>query len=194
VLVDLVEDGPGADLVDVVLGGQLGDGLAVLAAGDVDRDDVAVLGRALGVGQFRELRAQPVELGVDLLLAGLGPGDGDPQAAVAGHLHHRADLDDGLEGHRPLGLSLGDLQLWRCDHIDVVLAHGVEVEVGYGVLDGLAAAHLGTEARLEDATGCLAGTEAGNPDLAGELLEGTVDSLVELVLVDLDRHLDLVAL
>ena len=50
------------------------------------------------------------------------------------------------------------------------------------------------DAGLEDAARRLAGAEAREADLAGDLAERRVDVAVELGLVDLDRQLDLVAL
>ena len=51
-------------------------------------------------------------------------------------------------------------------------------------LERLLAGRGEADAGLEHAAGRLAGTEAGEPDLAGDLLERLVDVAVELGLVD----------
>ena len=83
VLVELGDDRAGADLVEVVVGGEAVDGLAVLGAGDVDRDVVAVGRGALDLGELAVLAAQAVDLLVDLLVGRLGVGDLDAEAVVA---------------------------------------------------------------------------------------------------------------
>src|SRR5205085_11240398 len=76
---------------------------------------------------------------------------------------------------------------------DVVLLEGLHVEVRQRVAQCLLAGHARADARLEETTGGPAGTEPRDADLAGDLAEGGVESPVELLLVDLDRQLDLVA-
>ena len=71
-VVELGADAAGADLVEVVVGREAGTGLAVLLAVDVDGHVVAVGGRPVDLGELGELLAQPVDLGVDLLVGGLG--------------------------------------------------------------------------------------------------------------------------
>ena len=68
------------------------------------------------------------------------------------------------------------------------------VVLGQRVLERLLAAGLGAEPGLEHLAGRLAGPEARDADLLGDLLEGRVDGLLELACVDLDGQLDLVAL
>ncbi len=91
-------------------------------------------------------------------------------------------------------LALGDVDVGRRDHVDVVLAHRVGVVLGQSVLQRLAAGDVLAQPCLEDAPRCLAGPEPGDAHLTGDLLERGVDRVLELVLVDLDRELDLVAL
>ena len=75
-----------------------------------------------------------------------------------------------------------------------MLAHGLGQVLGDGVPERLLPGGGGADAGLEDPPGGLAGPEAGDARLAGDLAEGGVDGLVELGLVDLDRQLDLVPL
>src|SRR5437588_12834657 len=53
---------------------------------------------------------------------------------------------------------------------------------------------LGAEAGLDDAPGGLARPKARDAHLTGDLLEGLIQRPLELLLVDLDGELDLVAL
>ena len=69
-LVELGHDAAAADLVEVVLGGEALERLAVLGAGDVDGDVVALGRRPLDGGELGELAAQAVDLVVDLLVGG----------------------------------------------------------------------------------------------------------------------------
>ena len=73
-------------------------------------------------------------------------------------------------------------------------AHGLGQVLRDGVAQRLLAGRRDADAGLEDAPRRLAGAEAGQADLAGDLLERGVDVAVELGLVDLDGQLDLVAL
>ena len=80
------------------------------------------------------------------------------------------------------------------DDVDLVLVDRLGVVLGQGVLERLGTGRLGADAGLEQLAGRLAGTEAGDADLPGDALEGGIDLLLELRLVDLDGDLDLVAL
>ena len=155
---------------------------------------VAVDRGAVDLGQLAELIAQPVDLGVDLLVGRLGPRDLDPEVVVAADRDHRPHLDHGVEGDRSLVLARGDLDLRRGDHVDVVLAHRLRVVRRERVAQRLFATDVLAELRLEHAAGRLAGPEAGEADLAGDAAEGGVEVLFELRLVDLDGDLDLVPL
>ena len=103
-------------------------------------------------------------------------------------------LDGGVEGDGPVLLAGGDVDLGRGDDVDVVLLDGVGQVAGDGVLQRLLAGRRQADAGLEDAAGRLAGPEAREADLAGDLAERHVDVAVELRLVHLDRQLDLVPL
>ena len=104
----------------------------------------------------------------------------DLEGVVAGELDDRADLDDGVELDVAVLLARGDLDLGRGDRVEVLGDDGVGVEVGQPVLQRLLARDLGAEAGFEDAAGCLAGPEAGDPHLAGQLAERGVDRGLEL--------------
>ena len=68
------------------------------------------------------------------------------------------------------------------------------VVVRQGVAQGFGSPRLLAQPGLEDAPGCLARAKARDADLPGDLAEGGVDGLLELLLIHLDRQLDLVAL
>src|SRR5437763_3291369 len=124
----------------------------------------------------------------------MGAGHGDPQALVPGDRHLGTDLDDGLELHRSRLAARRDLDLGRGDGVDVLFLERLDVEVGERVPQRLFSRNIRAEAGLEDAAWSFAGPEARDPRLAGDLAEGGVDRLVELALLELDGHLDLVAL
>ena len=187
-------DRSAADLVQVVVGLQPGDVLAVAAAVDRDRDVVAVDRGAVDRGQLAELLAQPVDLRVDLFVARLGPRDLDAKVPVATDGDHRAHLDDGVERHRTFVLARGDLDLRRGDHVDVVLAHRLRVVGGKRLSQRLFAADVLAELRLEHAARRLARPEAGKAHLPGDPAEGGVEIALELRFVDLDGDLDPVPL
>ena len=148
----------------------------------------------LDVGQL----AVAAELGlhglVDLLVGRRRRRQLDAQAVVARHGDLRAHLARGVEPDRALLLAGRDLDLGRGDQVDVVLADGLGQVLRDGVAQRLLAGRSDADAGLEHPARRLAGAEAGQPDLAGDLAERRVDVLVELGLVDVDRQLDLVAL
>jgi hypothetical protein len=75
-----------------------------------------------------------------------------------------------------------------------VLDDRLGVVLGYGVVQGLAPTDGRAEAGLQHPARRLAGPEARDAHLPGQLAERRVDVLFELDLVDLDADLDLVAL
>ncbi len=194
VLVDLRGDGAGADGVAVVVGGEAGLRLAVEGAGDVDGDGVALLHRALDLLERAVEVAHAVDLGVERVLVDAGAVEGDRQTPVAGDLDGGPHLDDGVEGHGARLLAARDVDLRRGDDVDVVLDDRGRVVLGECVLERLLAPGEGAEAGLEHLAGCLAGPEARQADLLGDLLEGGVHRALELASVDLDGQLDLVPL
>ena len=74
-----------------------------------------------------------------------------------------------------------------------LLVDGVDVVLRQRVAQRLLARDVGTEARLEQLPGRLAGPEAGNAHFACQLLERGVDGSFEFVGRDRDVQLDLVA-
>ena len=171
-----------------------GDRLAVAGALQVDGQKVPVLGRPGDRGQLTEVVAQPIDLRGDVLFGHLGAGDLDPQAVVARQLEVGSDLDDRVERHRAVFLPRGDVDLRGGDGVDVLVPQGAGVVIREGVLQRLLAGHVLAQSGFQHAARSLAGPESGDSHLPRDLPEGGVQCLFELVLVDLDRELDLVAL
>jgi hypothetical protein len=194
VLVELGDHAVRPELVEVVVGAEALDRLTVDRAGDVDRDVVAVLGGALHRHELARLGPQALDLRVDGGLVGVRARHLHPQPAVAGHRDPGPDLDHCVEDDRSVRLPGGDVDLRRCDDVDVVLPHRLRVVLGQRLAQRLLACRLGPHPRLEDLPGGLPRAEARDPDLLGDAPERRVERLVELHLVDLDAELDLVAL
>ncbi len=144
--------------------------------------------------QLAEVVTQAVDLGVHVLVGDLGVRDRDPEARVARQVQLWADLHHCVEGHRPGFLTGGDVDLGRGDGIDVLVPDGPGVVARQRVAERLLASHVLAQPGLEDPPGGLPGTEARDADLPGDLPKGGVQGPLELLLVDLDRELDLVAL
>src|SRR5262245_7020209 len=160
-VVELGRDRSASYLVQVVVGLQAGDVLAVAAAVDRDRGMVTVDGRAVHGGQLAELVAQPVDLRVDLLFARLGARDLDAKIAITAEGDHRAHLDDRVERDRTFVLAGGDLDLRRGDHVDVVFAYRLRVVRGKRLPQRFFAADVFAELCLEHTAWRLAGSKAG---------------------------------
>ena len=125
----------------------------------------------------------------------LGPGHGDGERLVVVDADRRANLDHGIEGDGAILGTGGDVDLGRGDDIDLMGAHRLGVVVRQGVLQGLVPSEArATEPGLEHFARRFALAEARNLDLFGDLAEGRIYRLVELLRVDLDGNLDLVPL
>src|SRR5262249_28726221 len=90
------------------------------------------------------------------------------------------DLDDGVELDVAALFPRRDVDLGRGDRVEVLRLHGVGVVAGEGVPQRLIAGDVRAEPGLEEAPGGLAGTEARDLHLGGELAEGGVDRPLEL--------------
>ena len=174
-VVETLDQLAGADLVGQPLGRGLRHLLAVDGGGQVDRDEVAVLRRPLDAGQGAEPGAQRLQLGVDLLVGHLDRVDGDLQRLEVGQLDLGTDVDLGGEDEFFAVLELGDLDLGLAERLDVGGRHGLAVAAGQRVVDHLLEHGASADAGLEQLARRLAGPEAGQPDLLGELLECAVE-------------------
>ena len=161
--------GPQVDLGEVVLGQGAPDDLE--------------LGGAL---------AQPVELGVDVLVGDLEDGSLDLDAAVGGQVELGLDLEGGREGERLAVGVVGRLDLGPGQRPHAQLLDRLGVELGHRLLlDGLGQQGLAPDAGLDHLAGHLSLAEPGHPDLPRQPPGRAVDRRSELVGLhdDVDPHL-----
>ena len=125
-----------------------------------------------------------------------GRRDRDAQALVAGDGRRSGRTSTtASKATGPSSSPVGDVDLGGGDDVDVVLADRLGVVLGQRVAQRLAAGHaLGPRRASRMRRGALPGRNPGMRTSRAILLEGGVDGLLELGLVDLDRELDLVAL
>ena len=191
--VELGHEHRGADLVEVVGGGETFDGLVVDRAGDVELGVVTVDERGLGVGEVGGTLAQHVDLRVDGVVGHGRAVDRDDERVVALERDLGADLDDRVELDVAVVFARGDVDLGRGDHVDRLGVDRFDVVLGQRVAQRLVARGLGAETRFEQTAGCLAGPEAGELHLVRELAERCVDGALEVGGRNGDVEADLVA-
>src|SRR5699024_277903 len=131
-------------------------------------------------------RTQVVELGGDRVVVRLGGLHRDGQLRERGERDLGPDVDLGGELDDVAVLDLGHLDLRLRQDLELVLVDGLAVAGRDHVVDDLLEHGRATDPRLEELGRGLAGTEAGDVDLAGERLVG----LVEVGLALRERHLD----
>ena len=194
VLVEVVGDPALPELVRPVLGVEAHDLLAVAVGGDIEREEVAGLRRAIDVGQ----RAARLQFGfLRLLLFFVGGRrrvEFDPQPGVTRHGDLRSHLALGFELDEPFLFPTGDLDLRCGDEVDVVFADGLAEVLRDRIAECLFAGRADADSGLEHATRRLAVAEARQLHFPGDRAEGLFDVFVELGLVDLDVQLDFVPL
>ena len=179
-LVQTVDELARTDLVGQPLGVGLGDVLAVDGGRQVDRDEVAGLGGALDAGQGAEALLQRFQLGVDVVVVDLDGVDGQGQRGEVRQVDLGADVDLGGEHQLLVVLELGDLDLRLPQGLQRLGGDGLAVAAGQRVVDDLLEHRPAPDTGFQQLAGGLAGPEAGQPDLLGELLEGLVDLRLEL--------------
>ena len=122
-------------------------------------------------------------------------GQGHLQPVVAGDGHHRPYLDHGVEADASALLAGRDVDLGRCDGVDLGVDDGPGVEVRQRLPQGFGAQRTGAaHSGLEHLAGHLAGSEPRHPDLRGQRLHDAHESSVELRFVDLHAQADEVSL
>ena len=161
VVIEFGHDHSRADLVAVRLGGQRIDGFTVLGALDVDRHQIGGGRRALDGDELPVLAAQSVDLIGNVVVGSVRTGHRNGQALVAGEIDLGSNLDDRVEGHVAVVFASGHVELGLRDRIDIVFAHGLEVELGHGLLHCLGPGVARLDPRLEDLSRNLALPEAG---------------------------------
>jgi hypothetical protein len=168
-------------------------GLQLLAVDEhlqVERDVVAVAGGALDLVDLGEAFAQLVELLVDVLVVDVPLRERHLDAGVVRRVELRTDLH--LRGERAAVVLVEglDVDLGRGDRDDLLGLQCLEEVVVQRVLQRGLGDHPFAEALLQQAAGRLAGTEAGQVDLLGQLPGGGVERLLDAGGFDLDGQLD----
>src|SRR5699024_207544 len=175
-----------AELVGQALGGGLVDVLAADGRRAGHGQEIARLRTALDAHEGAEARTQVVELGGDRGGVRLGGLQREEKARGRGQRHHWPDVDLGGDLDDVAVLDLGHLDLRLRQDLELVLVDGLAVAGRDDVVDDLLEHGRATDPRLEELGRGLAGTEAGDVDLAGERLVGLVEVGLELR----ERHLD----
>jgi hypothetical protein len=102
---------------------------------EVDRDEVAVGGRALDVVEGAEALAQRLDLLLDVLVGHLDVVDLGLEAVVVRQRDLGLDVDLGGELERLVVLELGDLDLRLGQRLEVVLLQRLDVLLREDVVD-----------------------------------------------------------
>lgn len=157
------------------LGGGTGHVFAVDGRGEVDRDEVTGLHGPVHAGQRAEPGAQRLEFGIDLVVGDLDRFDRHAQRVQVRNLQLGADVDLGEELQLLSVFLVGHLDVGPADRLHVGLGEGLAVAAGHGVLDDLVEQGLAAKARLEQPGRRLAGPEARQPNLLGQLLVGPLE-------------------
>ena len=154
--------------------------LAVDLAREIDHQHVAILGGALLLDrlQLAILLGHAVESLLDGLVIGHRLKPLERVFGEIGRLDLRQNLDLEREGQILAGLVFVDLDLGLGRRADALLFQGALRAFVQRALDYLAADGI-AESRLDDRRRHLAGTEAGNVDLSGELLQARVHALAQ---------------
>ena len=188
--IELGDDGPAADLVEVVVDAHHLGARGVVAV-QVDRHEVAVDGGPLDELELGVVLAQAIELVLDLLLGDREAGQRHLEAVVAGNGDHGPHLHHGVEGDRTALLAAGDVDLGLRDRVELGVDHGTGIEVRQRIAQRLGtqrsrAAHAG----LEHLARHLAGAEPRHAHLPGERAHDVAQGAIELGLVDLHAQAD----
>ena len=189
-LVEAFEHRARADLV-----GDAGDGVDLVAVdrgGQVDGDEVALLGLALDALERAEALTQLGDALFEVGVADLDRVDLDLEGVEGGELDLGADVD--LSGERQaLALferEVGDVDLGLTERLDVVLDDRVGVQLGERLVDGLLHDGCTAEALLDELRGNLALAESGDLNLLADRLIRLVQARLELLGSHVDGQLD----
>src|ERR1700730_3255822 len=157
---------------------------------DIDHDDVAALGRALGDLGLTLLFGDSLDRTVDILIGHL---DDEPLDVEVGKARFR-DIRQHLQGH--LVFEIGplaerdDVDLWRQCRTQIALAYRVGGSVLQSALQHLTA-HRITKALAQDLHRDLARTEPAQLDRPADIAEPAGDLFLELAGRDNDAELAL---
>ena len=178
----------GSDLVRQALGLGLGDVLAVGGRREIDRDEIAGLGRPVHTLEGAEAGPQRLQFGVDVGVGDLDGVDGDRQFAQIGQVDVGANVDLGGEHQLVAVLDLGDLDVGFTQRSQFGGGDRLAVAAGQHVVDHLLQHRATAEPGLQQLGRRLARPEAGEANLLSERLVGTVE--VRLQLGEGHLHID----
>ena len=174
-LVEADDQAAGADLVRQSLGSCVGDVLAVNGRRQVDRDEVAVLDRAIHAYQGAEPGAQRLQLGLDVVIADLDGIDGDLQRAQIGQGDLGTHVDLSGEGQVLAVFLVGHLDLGLPQWVQLGLGDRLAVAARQRFIDDLIEDHIATNPGLEETGRRFTRPKAGHPDLLGQLFIGLLE-------------------
>ena len=164
-VVESLDQLTGADLVGQPLGLGVRHVLAVDARGQIDRDEVTVLGATLDALERAEPGAQRLQLGVDVLVGHLDGVDFDLQRLEVGDGDVGADVDLGGEDELFVVFELGDLDVRLAQRAHLGGRHRLAVAAGQRVVDDLFEHGAAADAGLQQLARapCRAGSRAAAP-------------------------------
>jgi len=165
--------------------------LAVGAHVEVGDDHVSLPHRPLDRLQRGLAVEQLLHPAIDHLVGDLGVGPLDPDRVEVGKLHLGHHADGRGEAGRLAPLELEDVDPRPVDGVDPALGEGAVHDLRDQRLDRLLPDRLGPEAGFNHRAGSLAGPEALDLHLLGELGDHLLEGAVDLLGGDLDRQGDL---
>ena len=190
-LVDALDHVVGADLVGDPV--DRVDLLTLDRRGQVDRDEVAVLGgaRSTPLSVPNRCRSVVIRSATSVVVRGHRV-DLDGEVRVVGQLDLGPDVHLGgeLQVLALLGRHLGDVDLRLPERAHVVLVHGLAVELRERLVDGLLQHGTPADPLVDDPRRDLALAEPGHLDLLADGLVCRVEAGLQLLVRHLDGHLD----
>ncbi len=159
---------------------------------DVHGDGVVVCRCSLDRCQLAELAEETIDPFLDLFIGRCWRRNFDGDAVVARDVHGRTNDNNCVEDQVSLFDPRGDVVLGRADHVYFLVANGGQEIVRDAVFERLAPGHATPEAGLEHLAGHLALPEAGQVDIAPDLLKGLCDLNFEFCGFNFDRQLHFV--
>ena len=185
-LVEAVQHRVAADLVGDAGRLRILDRLAVDDGGQVDRDEVTLLDRAVNALQRRESLAQRAQVFLHLVGLTSASSTSPAERYRSGNSKLGRTSTSAVKASSLPSSSLVISTLGLTEREDVVLGHRLAVQLRDGLVDRLLEHGTAADPLVDHARRDLPGPEAGNPDLPAHLPVRLVEAGLELV----ERHLD----
>ena len=163
-------------------------------SGEVDGDEVTLRSHSVDTGQGAETLTEcghsRLNIGANSLTVKHINLDRD--ALVVGQNQRRTNinLDGELQVLARFGWNLGHINVGLTQRADLVIFHGLAVEVRKRFVDGLLQDRTAANTLVDDPGRNLACAEPWNIDLRTDCLVGRIEARLELVERDLDGQLD----